>query len=179
MVSSDLVGDFESYTRTLPTEKVYLHLNKQKFTTQEPVWFKAYILDGTYHTPNNLSGTLYVDLINSDRSRIVSSAMLKIDNGIAIGDFYLPDTLSTASYELRAYTNWMRNFDPEYFYSSRISIYNINDVDPELQSISKSDIPRTERPIIRFFPEGGSDIVAGLVNVVAYEVADANSKPTS
>jgi len=39
-MSDDLVQDFKTYTHSLPTEKVYLHLNKHRFTTQESVWFK-------------------------------------------------------------------------------------------------------------------------------------------
>jgi hypothetical protein len=56
--------------------------------------------------------------------------MLQVQNDTAIGDFLLSDSLPTSNYQIRAYTNWMRNFDEDYFYSSALKVYNFNTSNP-------------------------------------------------
>jgi len=111
----------EKQTSTRPIEKVYLHLNKPDYNAGDTIWFKGYITVGPHHQPSALSGVLYVELID-DRDKVTRSLMLKNTNGVTIGDIALDDKLVPGSYRIRAYTNWMRNAGPDYFFNKTIAV---------------------------------------------------------
>ena len=120
----EIIQDFTTYHRLFPKEKIFLHFDKKLYTTGETIWFKAYLVHGTSHQPDTLSGTLYVDLIKPDQQKIIFSRMLEVKDGVTYGDISLPDTLPSGNYKIRAYTNWMRNFDENFFYTKEIPVYN-------------------------------------------------------
>jgi hypothetical protein len=109
-----------------PVEKVYLQLDKPYYATGDDIWFKAYVTIGSQHQLTNLSGVLNVELID-DKDSVKQHIKLPLINGLTYGDFALPDTLAEGNYRIRAYTNWMRNAGPEYFFDQHISIVNAVD----------------------------------------------------
>lgn len=114
----------EEWVTSSPQEKVYLHFDKPYYAIGDDIWFKAYISIGPRHKLSGLSGALNVELID-DRDSIKQAIKIPIIAGIAYGDFALSDTLNEGSYRIRAYTNYMRNFDPAYFFDKTISIGGI------------------------------------------------------
>lgn len=112
-----------------PVEKVYLHLDKPYYSVGDTIWFKAYVTIDK-HTLTGLSRIVYVDVISSHDS-LVTTAKLHLINGIAWGSIALPQSMfKQGSYHLVAYTNWMRNSDPAYFFNKVISVGNV--IDKEL-----------------------------------------------
>jgi len=111
-----------------PSEKVYLHFDKPYYAVGDTIWFKGYITL-EQHQLSALSKIVYVDLINS-RDSIVQSLRLPVVSGVANGSIVLPQlTFTEGNYHVRAYTNWMRNFDPSYFFTKNITIGNTVDKD--------------------------------------------------
>lgn len=110
-----------------PQEKIYIHQDKSLYALGETIWFKAY-LTKPKNVKDTLSTVAYADLITSD-NKVLFTRKLNIENGMAPGDFYLPDTLAEGIYQIRAYTNWMRNFDHEYFFSREIRVSSPNILD--------------------------------------------------
>jgi len=117
------------YGNEHPIEKVYLHMDKPYYSVGDTIWFKAYAtMDKHQLTP--LSRIVYVDVITS-RDSLVTTIKLPLNNGIAWGSIPLPQKMyKQGSYHLVAYTNWMRNFDPAYFFNKVISVGN--PIDKEL-----------------------------------------------
>ena len=113
-----LIFKLTAYYDWYPQQKVYLHIDKDKYDVSERVWFKAYVVNATNHHPDSISTNLYVDLINPS-GYIVQTELLKLENGFANGDFAFQDTVPEGFYRIRAYTNWMRNVDENYFYQPR------------------------------------------------------------
>ncbi len=111
------------YADEYPQEKVYLHLDKPYYTVGDDIWFKAYVTVGTFNNLSGLSKILYVDLINPE-DKIVQSVRLPLIAGVTMGDFQLADSLGEGNYRIRAYTNWMRNFDNDIFYDRTLPIGN-------------------------------------------------------
>ena len=109
-----------------PVEKVYLQLDKPYYAVGDDIWFKAYVTIGSQHQLTNLSGVLNVELID-DRDSVKQHIKLPLVDGLTWGDFALSDTLTEGNYRIRAYTNWMRNAGPEYFFDQHISIINAVD----------------------------------------------------
>ncbi len=102
-------------------EKIYVHMDKPYYYPGEMMWYKAYI---NYRYPalrDSMSKTLRVELINSNR-KIVKSQLLRIENGMANGNWVVTDTLSSGNYYLRAYTNLNLNFDHDNLFIKPIPI---------------------------------------------------------
>ncbi|WDF55546.1 carboxypeptidase-like regulatory domain-containing protein [Mucilaginibacter sp. KACC 22063] len=106
-----------------PQEKVYLQTDKPYYSIGDDIWFKAYVTVGPRHQLSAMSGTLNVDLIAPNDS-VARSIKLPLTNGVAAGDFALSDTLQEGNYRIRAYTQWMRNYDLDYFFNKTIWIGN-------------------------------------------------------
>ena len=98
-----------SATHNLPQEKLYLHVDRSSYWADEDIWFKAYLMNSPQKR-NNVT----VELLNSLGSVIHKKLYLAMD-GLAYGDFHIADTTSSGMYQIRAYTNWMRNFDDNWF----------------------------------------------------------------
>lgn len=109
-----------------PLEKVYLHFDKPYYSVGDTIWFKAY-LTSDQHQPSSISKIVYVDLIN-DRDSLVQSLKLRVVDGTTFGNIALPQfSFKQGNYHLIAYTNWMRNFDTDYFFHKTIPIGNLID----------------------------------------------------
>lgn len=113
----------DDYNQSHPQEKLYLQLDKYAYTAGETIWFKAYTTIGINNLFSNLSGIAYVELIDAS-SRKIDSLIIPLGLGVGLGDITLSDTIVEGSYRLRAYTNWMRNSDANYFYDRTIQISN-------------------------------------------------------
>lgn len=169
------VDRLEHFNDELPRETVYVHLDRFYFSPGDTIWLKAYVVSGVRNLLSNLSRIVYVDLIDPD-DNLIQSVRLPLSSGIGIGDFSLPLTLSDGEYRIRAYTNWMRNFDEAYFFETTLNIFDpISPNDPigmEKKSDSgiESSDSSTDDPIkIDLFPEGGS-LSAGQLNRVAVKI---------
>lgn len=120
---TELLKKLELFARKYPQEKVYLHLDKPYYAIGDDIWFKAYVVDGKTTEPSNISNILYVELIN-EKDSIQKQLKLPMQAGITWGDFQLADSLNEGNYRIRAYTQWMRNAGPEFFFDKTIKVGN-------------------------------------------------------
>ncbi|MGZ3872400.1 MAG: TonB-dependent receptor plug domain-containing protein [Mucilaginibacter sp.] len=118
-----IITQLSKWTNDYPTEKVYLQLDKPYYAIGENIWFKAYVTVGSQHRLSALSGSLNVELIDENDS-VKTWIKLPVINGTAWGDFALADTLQAGNYRVRAYTRWMRNAGPAYYFDKVITIGN-------------------------------------------------------
>jgi|GEM_PF-68959 len=114
-----ITGPLDSLNKRMPAEKVYLHTDKPYYNIGDTLWFKSYLLDRGDLTPSHMSGLLYVELIN-DTSQVVRRVSLPVKDGICWGQIPLPHKIfREGGYTIRAYTNWMQNFDEQYLFTQR------------------------------------------------------------
>ena len=104
-----------------PVEKAYLHLDKFTYTLGEDLWYSAYVVAGGAQLPSPMSKTLYVDLFDGDGLR-VAQKIISLENGRGMGDFKIPNFGKTGTYQLKAYTTWMRNFGEAYFFTQQVQV---------------------------------------------------------
>ncbi len=160
-----LLAKTNLFNLRFPQERIYLHLDRSSYWANEDIWFKAYIKDSPIKECN-----LYVEIINTSGA-VVCKNMSWAQNGLAFGDFHLADTLSSGVYQIRAYTNWMRNFDEVWIFRKDLVIWNPRDkkMGAEPQKLRQRDID------LQFFPEGGT-FIAGVKNRVAFKATDKQGK---
>lgn len=168
------------YHAQFPREKVYLHIDKPYYSIGDQIWFKAYVTVGAYNYLSSLSKILYVELIN-DEDDIVLSRRLPVVAGITFGDFLLTDTVATGNYRIRAYTNWMRNFNDRYFFDRDIKIGNALNNSPEAEQASfrQKKTRNKRRPNqqadsqneILIFSDT-HNLIAGTLNKLVYQIKD-------
>ncbi|WP_158796609.1 TonB-dependent receptor plug domain-containing protein [Pedobacter sp. L105] len=165
-----LLKKLAAYNESHPQEKIYLHLDKPYYAIGDNIWFKAYVTDTRTKQPSNISHALYVELINENDS-LAKQIKLPLVGGISWGDFKLPDTLQEGNYRIRAYTQWMRNNGPDFFYDKTIKIGNswANRVfTTTTYSLSKKNNTETVNAAIKFtdkqgLPYGGQKVTYAII----------------
>jgi len=172
LFSSFSVGNFPLKNSSDPTEKVYLHLDKFFYTSGEDIWFKVYLVDGITNQPKALSKIVHVDLIAPD-NKIVDTRTIKIDRGGGAGEFRLSYKLHSGSYFIRAYTNYMINFDDQYFFRKKIYVQSLST--DEVTSVEMVNDEMNGRPDLQFFPEGGN-LVNDIPGRIGFKVLGSNGK---
>lgn len=156
----------------LPTsgEKVYIHTDRPYYGSGETIWFNAYIVNLATHVPANFSGVLYVDLIAPD-GNILIHKRLDIQDAYAEGNIDLSSDYPTGKYRLRAYTNWMKNYNTDYFFDREMDLYKAD----EVLSPDPSTVEESKDFDIQFLPEGGN-LIYGIASQVAFKAIDQQGK---
>jgi hypothetical protein len=159
---------FNKYGQATVQEKIFVHTDKNAYLTGEILWFKAYSVDATYHKPLGLSKVIYIDVLDGKQNAIIQTK-IEMKNGFGSGSVYIPVSASNGSYKLRAYTNWMKNFSPDYYFEKGIAIVN------PLKSPESPVKAKLLDYDVQFFPEGGN-LVAGINSKVAFKVTMPDGK---
>ncbi|MFB9842244.1 carboxypeptidase-like regulatory domain-containing protein [Mucilaginibacter ginsenosidivorans] len=145
-------------------EKVYLHLDKPNYGYGDTIWYKAYTVTGQKHRLSTLSGVLYVELI-SPADSLIARQTVPMVSGIGWSEIPLAHSLKQGIYRIRAYTRWMLNNGPGYFYDQCVRIGGL-----QPQIIKQAVQTRLD---VQFFPEGGQ-MVYGVRSRVAIKALGAN-----
>jgi hypothetical protein len=168
-VADKAVDSLQSYLADHPVEKAYLHFDKPYYAAGDTMYFKAYLTEGGKHELSRLSGVLHVDLINNNK--IKQSLNLGIYDGVAWGDFILPDSIHAGTFRVRAYTQWMRNEGEHRYFDKIIPVAVASAKDAAVSNAVQS--PATGKPDIQFLPEGGT-LVEGVKSKIAFKAINTN-----
>ena len=156
---------FVRYTRQALVEQLFAHLDRPTYAAGETMWLKIYAVDGTRHQPLALSKIAYVELLNAQQQPVLQ-ARLALSRATGHGSLALPPDLPAGSYVLRAYTSWMRNFNPEGYFHCPVTVLNT------FQPPGPAVRPAAAGYDVQFFPEGGQ-LVRGLPSRVGLRVVNA------
>jgi len=167
-VIQEVQNSFNLYKQNALQEKIYVHTDKNVYLPGEILWFKVYCVDGNDHKPLNLSKVVYVEILDNSQNPVVQAKVL-MKNGLGNGSIYIPVSVNTGNCKLRAYTSWMKNFSPDFYFEKQISLINPLK-SPE--AIVAATAPAYD---IQFFPEGGS-LVSGIKSKVAFKAIGQNGK---
>lgn len=160
---------FDIFNRKAVQEKMYVHIDRQFYLVGETVWFKAYDVEGSTNQYMNLSKVGYLEILDKENNSVAQTKFGMV-SGKGNGSMIIPSTVPSGNYKIRAYTNWMKNFDAGYFFETNVSIVNpFVAFDPD---------PDKEKPVtydVQFFPEGGN-LVEGLTSKVGFRAIDSEGK---
>lgn len=111
-----------SYSNGSNAEKIYLQLDSKVYTTDKIIWFKSIVTNTKDHTLSKMSGLLNVELISPDEV-IMEKKLISLNNGIGHGFFELDQSYAEGLYQIRAYTEWNKNFGNDFFYKEYIQVF--------------------------------------------------------
>jgi hypothetical protein len=177
-VTDQLAGRLNCYPDVSLQTSVYLRTAKDIYISGEDCWFNAFILNAQDFSFSSIDKTLYLQLLQKGTDSIVWQEIYPIDNGIAYGHVYLPQSLPEGDYWLKAYTAHSYFLNQPWFYAAAcIKIVR------EVRSItrtrnSQQQAVRTRNVRLQFnaFPEGGN-LVAGLQNRIAFKAVTPEGRP--
>lgn len=105
-----LVERLAAFGKTIPQEKVYVHMDNTCYFQGDTIWFSAYTRNTCTDVPSQVSGVLYAELLNND-GYLVERKMIEMKEGRGNGFFVLDNVIQYSGfYELRAYTRWQLNW---------------------------------------------------------------------
>ena len=156
--------DIENTQRILdsdPIENIIIHTDRDIYLSGEKIWFKAYCLNHENTQENTISNILYVELFNHSKGSIIKRKF-RINNGSAQGVIEIPKEFPSENYYLRAYTQFLKNYSPETYFTTSLSIIN------PLNSL-KEERFETDKNQIDIYPEYGK-FIHGSRTKVAFRI---------
>jgi hypothetical protein len=167
--AEDVRNLLAEYCKNLPREEIYAHTDRESYVAGEELWFSAFLFDRQSGSLSSKSVIAYFELLNPDNVAVIQKRFL-ISDGICPGNAHLPDTLTSGTYTLRVYTNWMKNFLPENAFMKNISIINpFRSNGFKQKMIFEEHLPLKIN--IGFYPEGGT-LLNGIAAKIAVRVTD-------
>lgn len=148
-------------------EQVHLQVNTDFLITGETLYFSAFVTSSATGLLSHLSSTLYVELVGEEDKPLFQQK-IKLENGRGHGEFFVPSLASTGTYQLIAYTRWMKSFDD--YFQSRLTIVN-----PFEEYVA----PETGRLSLDFYPESGGLLMDQSNDVVFYLSNNLTGIPAS
>jgi len=169
-----IIGFFQKYIQKYHQNKVYIQTDRNVYKTGETIYFKAYVINTAENRPEETVKNLYVEMISPDKG-IFMTRLLKIENGLAQGDFPVLDTVRTGMYMMRAYTNNMKNSGNDYLFTKEIRINHPSKVfySKEFHRKAKKITRQEDEMDLQFFPEGG-ELVDNIKSTVAFKAINQN-----
>jgi len=157
----------------LDRENIHLHLNKNTFLTHDEIWFKGYIIEKKSKKGYLPTSNVHVAMFDEKGTKIKTHLFLA-ENSSFEGNIKLDESMSTGSYYLQVYTNYMNNFTEDESSVFEIKIINPNDG----KTIPNNKIINTNTITTDFFPES-SIFLEGTSNTIAVKITDCNGNGLS
>lgn len=118
-----LIVTITSFAQSATYEKIYSHTDRPFYFPGETIWFKAYITEAN-ETPTSCSDVLYAELI-SPKGSVIKRLTLPIALGSSYGNFDIDSEWAGGIYTLKMYTNWLRNYGEEAFFTKKVTVQKV------------------------------------------------------
>ena len=102
-------------------EKPYIQTDRNYYYNRETIWFKGYMNYSFPFLKDTLSQSIYVELADNGGKVLITKRYPVVD-GKFNGDIMLEKTFAPGTYQLKAFTAWMLNFDKKIIFTKTISL---------------------------------------------------------
>ena len=188
LTAQSIDSTLAKYADDFPQEKAHLHFDKGIYYKGETVWYKAYVITGL--DLSDCSKNFYVDWFD-DKGVLIKHIITPMFASSARGQFNIPADYTGKFLHVKAYTQWMLNFDTAFVFNKDIKVDQIQEekVIGKIEPIKKGSStekkqtvvvtqPKKHSASIQFFPEGGS-ILNGVSNRIAFLINNEYGLPVS
>ncbi len=122
----NLVRTLILYNQNYPSERVYVHLDKQFYQPGESIWFRAYISSTMYDDYSSASRDLFIKVFDVFGNELIWERY-PVENNTAAGVIPIPKSVEDGKYIMTAFTGWMKNMEAKDVYPVEIIISkNVN-----------------------------------------------------
>lgn len=104
-------------------EEIRIQHDGLVYLTGDRLRFSLMCIDQSNGLFSPLSRLAYVELLDADNVPL-AQLIVDLNNGKGSGDILLPFSANSGNYVLRAYTRWMRNFPPEGYAHTMVTVVN-------------------------------------------------------
>src|SRR5450432_1723351 len=164
-MSQSIDSSLVIYNNRFPQEKLHIHFDKDTYLPGETVWMKAYLLKGA--RPSDLSKNIYFDWTDAD-GRLLLHSISPLKEGVASSYFKIPAWVKNGVVHVKAYTQWMLNFDNDFLFNKDIPVL--------MPAGEGNSVPEKMVSTLNLFPEGG-DLINGVSSQVAFEALNNHGGP--
>jgi microcompartment protein CcmK/EutM len=112
-IINEIKNSFTANQQDVLQEKLFVHTDKNKYLSGEILWFKIYNVNAENNQPLNTSKVAYVEVLDNNQIPVMQAKVALKGIGSGNGSVYIPVSISSGNYKLRAYTNWMKNFNAD------------------------------------------------------------------
>ncbi|MDR2919979.1 MAG: hypothetical protein LBV72_11525 [Tannerella sp.] len=159
-----IAGQFEYQRELFPQEKIYAHIDRYFYQTNDTVWFALYLVDAATHQPLEVDQIIYVELIDGLDSVACRVKIAPDQHSCYFGYLPILEDYGMGKFMIRAYAPYMVSSDEAYFFKREIIIGGTQ------QQTSNAEVLDYD---IQFLPEGGQ-ILEGTACYVAFKAIDEN-----
>ena len=110
------------------TEHMRIYTDKDNYLAGEDMWIKVCVTDSLYRE-SQISKVAYVEI--SDTHQAYAQGKIALKNGVGWGRIKFPQTMHSGTYQLMAYTRYMRNRSADCFPGKYIAVLNANQATEE------------------------------------------------
>ncbi|MFI5153310.1 MAG: hypothetical protein ACHQET_08265 [Chitinophagales bacterium] len=163
-----VLKSFDEYRIHNLQEKIFANTDRSFYVAGEIIWFKLYAVDGHFHKPIDLSKLAYVEILSADKKPVFQSKV-QLQRGTGHGSFQIPLSVGSGNYFFRAYTRWMKNLPPDFYFEKMLTIVN------PARRPAWTARQEEKKADIQFFPEGGT-MVSGIQSRLGFRVVERSGK---
>jgi hypothetical protein len=123
---NNLISAAGNYQQSRQPEKLYLQLDKLNYNLNDTLWLKAYLFNAATLKASAKSSIVYIEI--SDESNVMRlRRQVILTDGLGSGSIALNGLdYPEGNYTIRAYTQWMRNFNESLVFKKQFTISNID-----------------------------------------------------
>jgi len=172
-LTEKLSGVLYQTGKDVPSDQLFLHLDRNLYHPGDTIRFQAYIRDSRTGVFGTESSSLYALIINSDHVTI-DSARFRIIYPAVPGWLAIPEKIPPGDYSVLSFTSSDINFSPKYAFSTPVKIDNlipsgnVSKKKAEGKDTTRYQVPLQEPSVdLRFLPEGGT-FIYGIKQRVAF-----------
>jgi len=169
-----------------PQEKIYVQFDRHVYSAGDRIWYRIHMINAATHTRMAISRYVYVELINAHNEVVLRKKIRPTEDATYFGQIDLSADIAQGWYSIRAYTNFMRNIDEDYFFRQKIYIGNplkglqgvsIEENTGSYNSDFKKEVKTQAEFDLQFFPEGGN-LIAGNMQTIGFKAIGKNGLGT-
>ena len=155
-----MVEKWKNYQEQSGRQILNLSVNQPAYHISDTLFFKAYL---TEESRILATGKHIATAALYSSTGLVSQIKYEIRDGVGVNQLVFPNDITPGIYKLVSYTNWMKNFDPEFLFEKEIKVVNQHEVAYEVSGIQSYAI-------------SGGKFIDGLSTVLVARslISDAN-----
>lgn len=114
-----LADKFDYYQKAKPTTNLFVHFDKNVYTSNETVWFSGYLISTKNFNKHRL---MSVSLVRENDHKVMLEDRFLMQGGFAFGTIIIPDSIPPGNYRFLAITDYSINSLPEVSFTQPVTI---------------------------------------------------------